>query len=491
MKRIAESKFLLFNSYAFIFLFLPIAFLFYFYLNHKGFSSLSKLFLLFSSLFFYSWWNIIYLPLILFSMFFNYAIGLKIAKNATETFIKKKPLLIFGLVVNVSLLGYFKYYDFFITNANLLLDTNFSLMHIALPLAISFFTFQQIAYLSDSYSGRVKENNFINYALFVTFFPQLIAGPIVHHKQMMPQFASHGSKSLNYENIAKGIFIFAIGLFKKVVIADTFAQWSNYGFSSPYDLNLIEAWVASLSFGFQLYFDFSGYTDMAIGIALLFNIKLPVNFKSPYRALNIQEFWQRWHITLSHFLRDYISLPLKKRKVTLHVNILLTFLISGIWHGAGWTFVIWGALHGIALVILDVWKKFGFKMNIILAWLITFNFLNTTRVFFRADNASDALHILHTMIFGQIVLPEKMERNLDFLSSYKVSFGKFLPHLRGDSSSIIALIFAFILILYFKNSSELTDNMTPNKKNIFFTVLLLLVSMAYLHREIQFYYFIF
>lgn len=373
---------MLFNSYAFIFLFLPIAFLFYFYLNRKGFSSFGKIFLLFSSLFFYSWWNIIYLPLILFSMFFNYTIGLKIAKNAAETFIKKKPLLIFGLIVNVSLLGYFKYYDFFITNTNLLLDTNFSLMHIALPLAISFFTFQQIAYLSDSYSGRVKENNFINYALFVTFFPQLIAGPIVHHKQMMPQFASHGSKSLNYENIAKGIFIFAIGLFKKVVIADTFAQWSDYGFASPYDLNLIEAWVASLSFGFQLYFDFSGYTDMAIGIALLFNIKLPVNFKSPYKALNIQEFWQRWHITLSHFLRDYISIPLKKRKVTLHVNILLTFLISGIWHGAGWTFVIWGVLHGMALVILDIWKKFGFKMNIILAWLITFNFLNITRVFF-------------------------------------------------------------------------------------------------------------
>lgn len=482
---------MLFNSYIFIFLFLPVAFLFYFYLNHKGFSSLSKLFLLFSSLFFYSWWNIIYLPLILFSMLFNYTIGLKIAKNATETFIKKKPLLIFGLVVNVSLLGYFKYYDFFITNTNLLLDTNFSLMHIALPLAISFFTFQQIAYLSDSYSGRVKENNFINYALFVTFFPQLIAGPIVHHKQMMPQFASRDSKSLNYENIAKGIFIFTIGLFKKVVVADTFAQWSNYGFGSPYDLNLIEAWVASLSFGFQLYFDFSGYTDMAIGIALLFNIKLPVNFKSPYRALNIQEFWQRWHITLSHFLRDYISIPLKKRKVTLHVNILLTFLISGIWHGAGWTFVIWGLLHGMALVIVDVWKKIGFKMNIILAWLITFNFLNITRVFFRADNASDALHILHTMIFGQIVLPEKMEKSLDFLSLHNISFGEYLFHLRTGSHAILALVLAFIVILYLKNSSELMENMTPNKRNIFFTALLLLASMAYLHREIEFYYFIF
>jgi D-alanyl-lipoteichoic acid acyltransferase DltB (MBOAT superfamily) len=360
-----------------------------------------------------------------------------------------------------------------------------------LPLAISFFTFQQIAYLSDSYSGRVKENDFMNYALFVTFFPQLIAGPIVHHKQMMPQFASHGSKSLNYENIAKGIFIFAIGLFKKVVIADTFAQWSDYGFGSPYELNLIEAWVSSLSFGFQLYFDFSGYTDMAIGIALLFNIKLPINFKSPYRALNIQEFWKRWHITLSHFLRDYISLPLKKRRVTLHVNILLTFLISGIWHGAGWTFIIWGLLHGMALVILDVWKRFGFKMHIILAWFITFNFLNTTRVFFRAQSVPDAMHILHTMIFGDIILPWRLEKSFYFLSEYGVYFGNYLSHLHTNSSSIVALFFAFILILYFKNSSELMDDMTPNKKSIFFTVLLLLTSMAYLHREIQFYYFIF
>lgn len=482
---------MLFNSYEFIFLFLPFTFLFYFYLNQKGFSSFSKIFLLFSSLFFYSWWNVIYLPLILFSMVFNYTVGLMVSKKSTSRFIRKKPLFIFGIIVNVSLLGYFKYYDFFIINTNLLFDTNYSLINLALPLAISFFTFQQIAYLTDSYTGRVKENNFMNYALFVTFFPQLIAGPIVHHKQMMPQFALLQSKNFNYENIAKGIFIFSIGLFKKVVIADTFAEWSNLGFNDPYQLNLIEAWVASLSFGFQLYFDFSGYTDMAIGLALLFNIKLPVNFKSPYKALDIQDFWRRWHITLSHFLRDYISIPLKRRKVTLHLNIILTFLVSGIWHGAGWTFVIWGLLHGFALVILDIWRRLGFKMNIILAWLITFNFLNITRVFFRADNTSDAMHILETMLFGKIVLPSEWESSLGYLSEYGIYFGNYLSHLHAKSTAIAAIVFAFILILRFKNSSELMDNMIPNKKNIFFTVLLLFVSITYLHKEIQFYYFIF
>lgn len=482
---------MLFNSYEFIFAFLPFTFLFYFYLKSKNLTSASRFFLLASSLFFYSWWNIIYLPLILFSMFFNYAIGLGVSKSTNKNNASKKQLLVFGIVTNVMLLGYFKYYDFFISNTNMLLNTDFNLLHLALPLAISFFTFQQIAYITDSYKGRVKENGFMNYALFVTFFPQLIAGPIVHHKGMMPQFDALKNNTINYENIAKGIFIFSIGLFKKVVIADTFAGWANYGFSDPYILNLLEAWVASLSFGFQLYFDFSGYTDMAIGLALLFNIKLPVNFRSPYKALDIQDFWKRWHITLSHFLRDYISLPLKKRKVTLHINILLTFLISGIWHGAGWTFVIWGFLHGMALVILDIWKKFGIKLPIILAWLITFNFLNVTRIFFRADNTQDALYILNTMLFGTIVLPNGLREKLSFLGEYNIHFGRYLSHLHTNTWAIIALIFAFILILLFKNSSELMSQMQPNKKSLFFTVFLLLISMTYLDREIQFYYFIF
>ena len=424
-------------------------------------------------------------------MLFNYAVGHGVSKLATGSSARKKNLLVFGIITNILLLGYFKYSDFFISNTNILFNTDYNLLYLALPLAISFFTFQQIAYITDSYKGRISEYNFMNYALFVTFFPQLIAGPIVHHREMMPQFDALKNNGINYENIAKGIFIFSIGLFKKVVIADTFASWANYGFADPYILNLLEAWVASLSFGFQLYFDFSGYTDMAIGLALLFNIKLPVNFRSPYKALDIQDFWRRWHITLSHFLRDYISLPLKRRKVTLHANILLTFLISGIWHGAGWTFIIWGFLHGMALVILDIWKKFGFKLPIIFAWLITFMFLNVTRIFFRADNASEALHILHTMLFGTIVLPNRLEDELSFLTQYDIYFGKYLGNLHTNTWAVIALFLAFFIILFLKNSSELMSQMEPNRKNIFFTVFLLLISMTYLHREIQFYYFIF
>jgi len=266
---------LLFNSYEFIFFFLPITFLIYFYLNHKRLTEVSKGFLVFSSLFFYSWWNIVYLPIILTSMLFNYIVGSSLNKEIDKGYhsFSKKVLLTFGILFNLALLGYFKYTDFFVENFNFLLKTNVELLHLALPLAISFFTFQQIAYLVDSYRQEIKEYNFLSYALFVTFFPQLIAGPIVHHKEMMPQFTKIRNKVKNYKNISMGLFIFSIGLFKKVVIADTFAVWANVGFDTAKILNLFEAWSTSLSYTFQLYFDFSGYIDMAIGLALLFNIK--------------------------------------------------------------------------------------------------------------------------------------------------------------------------------------------------------------------------
>ncbi|MCW9026034.1 MAG: MBOAT family protein, partial [Thiovulaceae bacterium] len=355
---------MLFNSYEFIFMFLPITFFIYFFLNNKKLTEASKSWLVITSLFFYSWWNIIYLPLILTSMLFNFTVGNSLTKTKEHKQIPKKSLLFIGIVANIGLLGYFKYSDFFISNLNIALDSNIELLHLALPLAISFFTFQQIAYLVDSYKSETKEYDFLNYAVFVSFFPQLIAGPIVHHKEMMPQFANIKNKIINYNNIALGLFIFSIGLFKKVIIADTFAIWATAGFDTAITLNLFEAWATSLSYTFQLYFDFSGYTDMAIGSALLFNIKLPINFNSPYKATNIQDFWRRWHITLSRFLKDYIYIPLggnRKGNYRTYSNLMATFLIGGIWHGAGWTFIFWGFLHGFALVINRIWSSFGIK----------------------------------------------------------------------------------------------------------------------------------
>ena len=281
---------MLFNSYEFIFLFLPVTFFIYFFLNKRKLSLASKVWLIFSNLLFYSWWNIIYLPLILASVLFNYVIGVFLSKQLKPTNVSKKQLLVFGILINLSILGYFKYADFFIENINLVSGSTLSAFNLVLPLAISFFTFQQIAYLVDSYQGLVKERNLLNYITFVTFFPQLIAGPIVHHKEMMPQFSSVKNKIKNYENIAKGCFIFSIGLFKKVVIADTLFVYTSAGFNEPIALNLIEAWFTSLSYTFQLYFDFSGYSDMAIGLALLFNIKIPRNFNNPYKAKDIADY---------------------------------------------------------------------------------------------------------------------------------------------------------------------------------------------------------
>jgi D-alanyl-lipoteichoic acid acyltransferase DltB (MBOAT superfamily) len=445
---------MLFNSYEFIFAFLPLTFFIYFFLLNKRLIIGAKGFLVFASLFFYSWWNIAYLPLILVSMLFNYVVGNSLNKRS-QSKVNPKTLLIIGIIANLSLLGYFKYADFFIENFNGISGANIQPLNLLLPLAISFFTFQQIAYLVDSYKGLTKEYDFLNYALFVTFFPQLIAGPIVHHKEMMPQFASTYNLVKKYKNIALGLFIFSIGLFKKVVIADTFAVWTTNGFDNAVTLNLIEAWATSLSYTFQLYFDFSGYTDMAIGAALLFNIKLPINFNSPYKALNIQDFWRRWHITLSRFLRDYVYIPLGGNKISsfrTYSNLLATFVIGGLWHGAGWTFVFWGFLHGVALIIHRAWSNLGFKMWTWLAWFITFNFVNIAWVFFRAKEWDDALKVLGAMFTGEIVLPNKYAEKLSFF--HDVTFGEVFFHIEGRSELTFWLIAGFIIILLFKNSSQ-------------------------------------
>ncbi len=451
---------MLFNSYTFIFVFLPITFFIYFYLNQKRLTEASKGFLVFSSLFFYSWWNIAYLPIILSSMLFNYILGNSLnsnSKNKRSRF-SKKSLLIFGIVSNLALLGYFKYSDFFIENFNLVFSSDVPLLHLALPLAISFFTFQQISYLVDSYRKETKEYDFLNYALFVTFFPQLIAGPIVHHKEMMPQFAKTKNKIKNHKNIALGLFIFSIGLFKKVVIADTFAVWATEGFDVATTLNLVEAWSSSLSYTFQLYFDFSGYTDMAIGAALLFNIKLPINFNSPYQATSIQDFWRRWHMTLSRFLKDYIYIPLggnRKGELRTYTNLLTTFIIGGIWHGAGWTFIFWGFLHGMALVINRAWSKLGFKLWSWFAWFLTFNFVNIAWIFFRAKEWDDAIKVLTAMFnFSDIKL------TVDTIE--------------------IAYIALFLVVIFFKNSNEIIKIKFSKSTILFITTFLFVLSLLQL-----------
>ncbi|TLP37803.1 MBOAT family O-acyltransferase [Arcobacter arenosus] len=487
---------MLFNSYEFIFIFLPITFFIYFYLNSKRLTEVAKGFLVFSSLFFYSYWEIKYLPIILASMLFNYVIGTTLSKydikKNKKTF-SKKSILIFGIICNVALLGYFKYADFFIENFNLFAGSDIELLHLLLPLAISFFTFQQIAYLVDSYRKETKEYDFLNYALFVTFFPQLIAGPIVHHKEMMPQFANIKNKIKNYKNIALGIFIFSMGLFKKVIIADTFAVWANTGFDVAQTLNFFEAWATSLSYTFQLYFDFSGYTDMAIGIALLFNIKLPINFNSPYKALDIQDFWRRWHITLSRFLRDYIYIPLggnRKGPTRTYVNLLATFVIGGFWHGAGWTFIFWGFLHGVALAVHRLWQTIGFKLPKMIAWIITFNFVNIAWVFFRAKEWDDAIKVLSSMFsLDNIILPEKWERKVGFLNEWGVEFSRVYENISGKDNTTWFIFSSILIVLFLKNSNQYKTLFKAQFHLWIFTIIIFIYSIFSFSKTSDFLYF--
>lgn len=428
-------------------------------------------------------------------MLFNYNIGNILSRNSYNTKIpfSKKNILISGVLINLILLGYFKYSDFFIDNLNTVFTLDIEPLNLLLPLAISFFTFQQIAYLIDSYRLETKEYDFLTYAVFVTFFPQLIAGPIVHHKEMMPQFANKHAKNINYKNIALGLFIFSIGLFKKVVIADTFSIWAKAGFDLSINLNLLEAWATSLSYTFQLYFDFSGYTDMAIGLSLLFNIKLPMNFNSPYKANNIQDFWRRWHMTLSRFLRDYIYIPLggsRKGNFRAYCNIMITFILGGIWHGAGWTFIFWGALHGGALVIYHLWSQLGIKLWRYLAWFITFNFINISWVFFRAKDWGDAIKVLSAMFsLNAIVVPKYLANQLWFLKQYDIEISTKWRDFWGDEWILVCMIVSFILILGFKNSSEKLESFKPTALTAMAIGVLFFVASISINVESEFLYF--
>lgn len=409
---------MLFNSAIFIFAFLPLVLLGYRGLQAAGLVSISKIWLVAASLYFYAYWKLEYLPILLASIAFNYQLGRLISRQqVVGGWVGRKSLLGIGLTFNLSLLGYFKYAGFLLEIATALGAGEFPFESLVLPLAISFFTFQQIAYLVDCYSGKASEYKFINYCVFVCFFPQLIAGPIVHHSQMMPQFESLTStRDSDRDNrmFLQGLVIFSLGLFKKVCVADSFAVFADVGYSTQ-SLSQLEAWMTSLSYTFQLYYDFSGYSDMAIGAALLFGIRLPVNFLSPYRASDIQDFWRRWHITLSTWLRDYVFIPLGGSRSVLSVtlrNLMITFLVGGIWHGAGWTFIIWGALHGSAMLIHRLWTQLATPMPNWLGWFLTFNFVNITWVFFRAPDFDSAMTMLMAMF-----VPAQLDISSQYLYS--------------------------------------------------------------------------
>lgn len=486
---------MIFSSWQFILLFLPVSFFVYFWLNHQRLIIAGKVWLVAVSLYFYAYWDVKYLPLILGSIFLNFAIGTGLAQAHQQSLreirklhraVNRKVVLATGIVANLLLLGYYKYTDFLLSNVNLVIGTSYALPHIVLPLAISFFTFTQIVYLVDSYRGETAEYDLLNYTLFVTFFPHLIAGPIVHHRQIMPQFASRWTLTRRYSNILKGLFIFAVGIFKKVVIADSFAVWATAGFDGGQALGFFAAWATSLSYTFQLYFDFSGYCDMAIGASLLFNIWLPINFNSPYKALDIQDFWRRWHITLSNFLRDYLYIPLggnRHGEYRTYLNLFVTFVLGGLWHGATWMFVIWGAMHGVALVTHRFWTRLQRPLPPALAWIVTFMFVNLAWVFFRAKTLNDALRVLRGMIDFRSVF----DHSSASVPTSDLAWGGWLSDvllrlmsasLVGHITTYMAIVLAFVLIAQ-KNSMQLASGVIGAGK-LTYGIVLFTVAMYFM-----------
>jgi len=459
---------MLFNSYEFIFLFLPVTLLIYVILVHNRKKEAAMTWLVVASLFFYGWWNPVYLLLIIGSMLFNYYTGVQLSYR------QNRLLLGIAIAVNLGLLGYFKYANFFVENISNLAGLGWNIEHIVLPLAISFFTFQQIAYLVDAYRRETSEYNFLHYALFVSFFPQLIAGPIVHHKEMLPQFIRETARAIEYRHLAIGISVFTLGLFKKVVVADSLAPYSTEAFNAVAGgemLTFFEAWKGALAYTFQLYFDFSGYSDMAIGLAMLFGIRLPLNFDSPYKARSIIEFWQRWHITLSRFLRDYLYIPLggnRKGQVRRYLNLVITMLLGGLWHGAEWTFVLWGGLHGLYLVVNHGWRRIKELSGIVLSHvifntasvLLTFFAVVVAWVFFRAEDFSAAILMLKSMSgYGGVVWPADARGQLgifaDTLSSMGLEFG--YPDQFNGLANVVGMLVILLFVFTAPNVQQLMN----------------------------------
>ena len=444
-----------FNSFEFIFLFLPCVVIGFHLLKKSSNSNYSNYWLIICSLFFYSWGNLSNLPILLSSLVFNYTIAQFIGPIDTQSSLRPRNLsrkffLILGIVLNVLFLSYYKYFSY-------------------LPLGISFFTIMQIMYLVDCYEGMLKPNTLREHALVVSFFPTVTMGPILRVKNILTQFQETVNKGISPEQLTLGITLFSIGLFKKVVIADSFAIVANVGYGSPSTLSMIEGWVTSLSYTLQIYFDFSGYSDMAIAIAMALGIKIPINFNSPYKSKSLVEFWQRWHISLTYFITTYIYTPIVRsfKKITFSKVMLATLIamtIMGVWHGSTINFFIFGFLHGVALIINNYWqKKIKIKLPNFLAWFLTFIYINCTIVFFRADSFLDAIQVLTSMF------------NLNLLTYSG------MDQLVANKLTVPPMIIGILLIFYKRNSNQIIKEFNPTLINLIGFLILAIISMIYLN----------
>ncbi len=481
---------MIFSSYGFVLVFLPLLLLFYFGMAKYVTRRTQQCFFIIASLIFYGalffegFKHLWYIWLILSSVIVNYSVSLGV-QNIKKALLRK-TLFVLGVLFNIGLLGYYKYYNFFLENINYAFDTHFTLKYIILPLGISFFTFQQIVYLIDIWKKQEKVPDFMDYSLFVVFFPKMAMGPITFLKDVVPQFQDENNRFFNLDNFSKGLFLFAIGVFKKVVIADTLESLVYSAYYEPSGLSFGTAWLGSLAYTFQIFFDFSGYSDMAIGLGKMFNINLPVNFYSPYKSKSITEFWKRWHITLGRSLAVFVYFPLggnRKGMFRTCFNLFMVFLVSGIWHGAAWTFILWGIAHGIVRIFEKLFDKQIEKIPSFIRIFFTFMFVNAAWVLFRSASLEQALTFLKRMF-----LPE----NISFAGVSGLAFNTNIsyPDILATIYVVsIILILAALVFIYPKNSIDKYNGFQPTMKNAVVTALLLAFSIVHFSRVGAFIYF--
>lgn len=483
-------------SYSFILIFLPIIIFGWFFLNKKGFVRSAKLFLLAASLYFYAQSGLSSLFALIISICLCYVIGTYLFKENISKSLQK-VFLVIGIIFNLSALIYCKYLIYFENLLNTHAGTNLTFKAIILPLGISYFTFSQIAYLVDSYKNPSEKVSFFDYALFVSFFPKVTVGPIALSSEMIPQFNDEERRKVNYENLSKGFYGFVFGLSKKLLIADSLSPFVDLGYQNISNLGTTNALLVIIAYTMQIYFDFSGYCDMAVGICRMLNFDLPDNFDSPYRALSIAEFWKRWHITLTRFFRNYVYIPLggnRKGNFRTYLNNFLIFFLSGLWHGAASTYVIWGVIHGIGSIVSKIASPVTKKLPKFIRWLMTFSFVNLAWVYFRAPNLESANLMIKELFTGGII-----PVNISMVAACIPPEGdliqwivlKKLPSCTYYSGSIIIvglIIFATLASVLFKSTPERVKSFEPTKAKIALSVVLFVWSVLSLSEVAQFIY---
>lgn len=485
---------MLFNSYIFVFLFFPMVVIGYYWLHHKGMEKAALGYLILMSMVFYGYNSIQYLAMLVVSILVNYLLVWLMDKAGRPA--GRRLLLVLGLLYNLGILFCFKYFDFFIENVNALFRTDYHFLRLALPLGISFYTFQQLSYVIDSYRKDCERYSFLEYAAYVSFFPQLIAGPIVYHDELIPQLRAEENHHIQYENLCKGLYAFALGMSKKVLVADTLSKVVTVGYANVEMLNGVSTALVMICYSLQIYFDFSGYCDMAYGIGFMFNVELPVNFNSPYKAASVREFWDRWHMTLTRFFTKYVYIPLggsRRGKVRTYVNVMIVFLVSGIWHGANWTFILWGIVNGLGNLFDRFFDPVLQRIPRVIRTIVTFCFCTVAWSMFRAESVGQGFQMIGNLrklgdggLYSEVA--DAFNRIFEVRLLARVGLGRMIV----AEPWLMPAAFALILILacmFLRNTQEKANDGRYGAGRIAVTVGLLIWSILSLSEVSEFLYF--